>query len=45
MLKVIKDTEKEVYKMYSTQPIPDKIVDSTTAENKGIPIIQQKQPE
>lgn len=39
------DVIKEVYKMYSTQPIPDKIVDSTTAENKGIPIIQQKQPE
>ena len=35
----------EVYKMYSTQPIPDKVVDATTSENKGIPIIQQKQPE
>lgn len=35
----------QVYKMYSTQPTPDKVVDSTTAEQKGIPINQQKQPE
>lgn len=33
----------EVYKMYSTQPIPDKTVDATVAENKGIIPNQQKQ--
>lgn len=35
----------QVYKMYSTQPIPDKLVDATVAENKGVPTIQQKQSE
>lgn len=35
----------EVYKMYSTQPIPDKLVDSSVAESKGQPTQQQKQPE
>lgn len=35
----------EVYKMYSTQPIPDKLVDATVSENKGVPTIQQKQSE
>jgi len=33
----------EVYKMYSTQPIPDKTVDATVAEQKGMPMNQQKQ--
>lgn len=33
----------QVYKIYSTQPIPDKLVEATVAENKGIPTIQQKQ--
>lgn len=32
-----------VYKMYSTQPIPDKVVDSTVKENKNVPLTQQKQ--
>ena len=45
MLKIIKDTDKEVYKMYSTQPVPDKIVDATVKENKAVPIREQKQPE
>lgn len=35
----------EVYKMYSSQPIPDKVVDSSVAEQKGNPVNQQKQPE
>ncbi len=35
----------QVYKMYSTQPIPDKLVDATVAENKGVQTIQQKQSE
>ncbi len=34
---------KQVYQMYSTQPIPDKTVDATVAENKGILPNQQKQ--
>jgi len=34
----------EVYKMYSTQPVPDKVVDSTQSELKTIPINDQKQP-
>lgn len=33
---------QEVYKLYSTQAIPDKIVDPTVDEQKGIPTIQQK---
>lgn len=34
----------EVYKMYTTQPVPDKVVDSTQSELKTIPINDQKQP-
>lgn len=37
------DIITQVYKMYSTQPIPDKTVDATSAENKGVPLNQQKQ--
>ena len=33
----------QVYKMYSTQPLPDKLVEGTVAENKGVPLNQQKQ--
>jgi hypothetical protein len=33
---------QEVYKLYSTQAIPDKLVDPTVDESKGIPTIQQK---
>jgi len=33
----------EVYKMYSSQPIPSKLVDGTVAEDKGVPLNQQKQ--
>jgi hypothetical protein len=33
---------QEVYKMFSIQPIADKLVDPTVDENKGIPTIQQK---
>jgi len=33
----------EVYKMFSTQPLPDKLVDATVSENKNVPLIQQKQ--
>ena len=32
----------EVYKVYATQAIPDKLVDPTVDESKGIPVIQQK---
>lgn len=32
----------EVYKMFSSQPTPDKLVDPTLDESKGIPVIQQK---
>ncbi len=38
------DVISEVYKMYSTQPIPDKVVDATQAELKRVPINEQKQP-
>lgn len=34
---------QEVVKMYSSQPSADKVVDGTVAEQKGIPINQQKQ--
>lgn len=34
---------QEVYKLYSTQPTAGKIVDSSVKEDKGIPVIQQKQ--
>lgn len=33
---------QQVYKVYSTQPIPDKLVDPTVDESKGIPTQQQK---
>ena len=33
---------QQVYKIYSTQAIPDKLVDPTVDEQKGIPTIQQK---
>lgn len=33
----------EVYKMYSSQPLPDKVVDGTSGELKNIPLNQQKQ--
>lgn len=33
----------EVYKMYSTQPLPDKVVEGTVAELKNVPLNQQKQ--
>lgn len=38
------DILREVYKMYSTQPIPDKVVDSTQSELKGVQVNDQKQP-
>jgi len=28
--------------MFSSQPVPDKLVDPTLDESKGIPVIQQK---
>lgn len=34
---------QEVYKLYSTQPIPDKLVDATVKESKNVPLNQQKQ--
>ena len=34
---------QEVYKMYSTQPIPDKVVEGTVKEQKNAPLNQQKQ--
>jgi len=33
----------EVYKMYSSQPLPDKLVDGTVSESKNIPLNQQRQ--
>jgi hypothetical protein len=33
---------QEVYKIYATQVVPDKLVDSTAEESKNIPISQQK---
>ncbi len=35
--------KQEVVKMYSQEPVADNVVDSTTTENKGLPIAQQKQ--
>lgn len=35
--------KQEVVKMYSQEPVADLVVDSTSAENKGLPIAQQKQ--
>lgn len=34
---------QEVYKVYSTQPVPSRLVDATTSEDKGTPVNQQKQ--
>jgi hypothetical protein len=39
------DVIKEVYALYTSQPIPDKLVDSTVKENIRIPTIQQRQPQ
>lgn len=39
------DVVKEVYALYTSQPIPDKLVDSTVKENIRIPTIQQRQPQ
>lgn len=33
----------EVYKMYSSTPLPDKLVEGTAAENINVPLNQQKQ--
>ena len=38
------DIIKEVYGLYTTQPIPDKVVDATVAEQMRIPINDQRQP-
>lgn len=35
--------KQEVWKMYSQEPIPDKLVDSTAKENKSVPLKQQQQ--
>jgi len=35
--------KQEVVKMFTGEPIPDMLVDPTAAENKGLPINQQKQ--
>ena len=37
------DIITEVYKIYSSQPIPSKIVDGTVSEDKGVPLNQQRQ--
>lgn len=37
------DIVTAVYKLYSSQPIPDKVVDPTVKENKGMPTKQQRQ--
>lgn len=37
------DIVSAVYKLYSTQPIPDKLIDPTVKENKGMPLKQQRQ--
>lgn len=39
------DIVKEVYGMYSTQPIPDKVVEATAKEQIKIPINDQRQPQ
>lgn len=48
-LPVLPETEwdiiTQVFKMYSSQPIPDKLVDSSIKESKGMPTQQQKQAE
>lgn len=35
--------KQEVWKMYSQEPIPDKLVDATTKDQKNVPIKQQQQ--
>lgn len=37
------DIVTTVYKLYSSQPIPDKLVDATVKEDKGMPTKQQRQ--
>lgn len=37
------DVITQVVQLYSTQPIPSKVVDGTVKEDKGVPLIQQKQ--
>lgn len=37
------DVVTQVYQLYSNQPIPDKVVDSTVKELKNIPLNQQKE--
>lgn len=39
------DIVKEVYAMYSTQPIPDKVVEATAKELIKVPINDQRQPQ
>ena len=39
------DIIKEVYGLYTTQPIPDKVVDSTTKELIKVPVNDQRQPQ
>lgn len=39
------DIIKEVYALYSTQPIPDKVVEATAKELIKVPINDQRQPE
>ncbi len=34
---------QEVFKLYISQPVPDKVVDGTVKENKSIPLKQQQQ--
>jgi hypothetical protein len=34
---------QQVFKLYSSQPLPDKLVDSTVKENANTPVNQQKQ--
>lgn len=36
--------KQEVWKMYSQEPIPDKLVDSSVKQQKNIPVKQQQQP-
>lgn len=35
--------KQEVVKMYAQEPVADSVVDSTTTENRGLPIKEQKQ--
>lgn len=47
VLPILPETEwqikQEVVKLYSGEPIPDKLVDSSAKENKQVPLNQQKQ--